>query len=183
MSSEISGHKECSVLVTGDYVTDHYLYEGRKRRSGSTIRLGTRMQSVAGGAGLLYDLLAKVATSSAKAGPSADFVSHFGLKKDEVAKAAANGYCLMRPHSADQTKSKKQIWRMHTPLGFDENTSSMAGNMANGPALDVDHDLVVIDDPGIEFRRWPSREVWPRFILQAVRELPKWLVLKMSSPV
>ncbi|MGE3316138.1 MAG: AAA family ATPase, partial [Planctomycetaceae bacterium] len=55
--------------------------------------------------------------------------------------------------------------------------------MVDAAKLERYHDVVVIDDPGIEFRRWPSREAWPRFILQQETKLPEWLLLKLSSPV
>ena len=46
-----------SVLVTGDFVQDRYIYEGQLRRSGSQIRLGTSSQETPGGAALLEALL------------------------------------------------------------------------------------------------------------------------------
>src|SRR5438034_217908 len=73
----------CRVLVTGDVVRDNFIYEGRQRRVGSTIRLGTSAQAVAGGAALLANVLETVAGSVAPSGgPGAVPASMCGLVVD-----------------------------------------------------------------------------------------------------
>ncbi len=195
------------VLVTGDVVRDHYLYEGRKRRSGSTIRLGTQQRAIPGGAALLCDLLKKVAAHAeetaaaevkkraealAKANAAADaeervsefrFEVNFGLQLSKCKKAMPNGYCLLRPFPAERA-SKQQVWRMSDALGFDAAQQSYLDHtMVNDEMLAAAHDIIVLDDASLYFGRWPSRSAWPRCLYQATDTVPDWLVLKLSSPV
>lgn len=172
-----------SVLVTGDVVTDHYIYEGRQRRPGSKIRLGTIAQATPGGAGLLHELLSSVASQQSEADLQKSRMSvSCGIEIKQIGASAVAGYCVMRPRPK-QPKETDEVWRMDEPLGFSADESDLDAKAVNEQALAADHRVVVIDNAGLSFRRWPSRAAWPRFLVEASRPLPEWLVIKMSGPV
>jgi hypothetical protein len=111
MTAADSSTNKGSILVTGDIVMDHYIYEGRQRRTGSTIRLGTISRETRGGAGLLYELLFEMA--SKRTGMAV--VS--GLDFAKLPASLAAGYCVMRPFLQKKGK-KREVWRLADPLGF-----------------------------------------------------------------
>jgi len=166
------------ILVTGDVVLDHFLYEGSQRRARSTIRLGTTQKIVPGGAALLFDLLQKI--------PKLEVA--FGLTVNKLDGVIPKGYCVMQPclrdpKTKDPKAKKEKVWRITQALGFDGVTQPLSAAQAEAENLAKSHDVAVIDDAGVEFRRWPSHGVWPHFVLHGDQELPAWLVLKWSSPI
>lgn len=173
MTDDAASARECSVLVTGDVVMDHYLYVGSRHRPGSTILVGTVVQDVPGGAALLYRLLREVAAQQPGLSVS------FGFP---IAASNANGHCVMRPFEKEP-KSKERVWRMADPLGFGAGEADPDPAAVNHAALAQDHSIVVLDDAGLSFRRWPASGAWPEFLVNSARALPEWLIIKMSSPV
>lgn len=171
------------VLVTGDVVRDHYIYQGQERRSGSTIRLGTRRRVSPGGAALLCDLLKRVASQVGNNARVFPFEVHFGLQRSKSNKVTPNGYCLLRPYPIEQG-SKQQVWRMSDALGFDAAAQSYLDSaMVNEQVRDAPHDIVVLDDASLYYGRWPSRSAWPPCLYDSSATVPDWLVLKLSSPI
>jgi hypothetical protein len=80
-------------------------------------------------------------------------------------------------------KKRNLVWRVDSALGFDDRSHPLTAAHRDTKSLAQNHEIVVIDDAGQQFRRWPSREVWPSFLLDSQRALPSWLILKLSSPV
>ena len=56
------------VLVTGDVITDHHIYKGRRGSPASGHTLGTTEQVTQGGAALVCDLLEKIRKTPAPQG-------------------------------------------------------------------------------------------------------------------
>jgi hypothetical protein len=166
-----------SILVTGDAAIDHYIYEGRQRRAGSKIRLGTVAKANPGGASLLHELLRALAART-----PARFSTAFGFDVSQLAGSAIESHCVMRPFEK-KPKEKGEVWRLAEALGLGACNKEYHAAAINAPVLEKDHSVVVLDDAGLQFRRWPSRAAWPRFLTDAARPLPAWLILKMSSPV
>ncbi len=173
-----------SVLVTGDFVQDRYIYEGQLRRPGSQIRLGTSSQETPGGAALLEALLRSLGDS-----PPGRFVVSCGFDIPRIMATSAKGFCVMRPyqkyvkgHDKDP-KGKMKAWRIAEPLGFGAGEDDLNLAAVNATALAAEHRIVVLDDAGLLFRRWPAQTAWPRFLVDATRPLPEWLVIKLSGPV
>src|SRR5438093_3533762 len=176
MAAHDDSTHRCNVLVTGDVVTDHYLYEGRQRRAGSTIRLGTIAHATLGGAALLYELLRTIASRQPSLSVS------FGFDIGKIVASPADGYCVMRPFEK-QPKGKDEVWRMAEALGFGAAEADLELNAISQPVLAEDHRIVVLDDAGLAFRRWPAQAAWPRFLVESSRALPDWLVTQMCGPV
>ena len=177
------------IFVSGDVVEDHFIYEGCQRRVGSAIRLGTFAQAVGGGAAMLAKLLETVANKSAPSdGTDAVALGKFssrvdrGLDESKLPGSLATGYCVMRPFEK-QPESKDLVWRMAEALGFSEGRLDPDLTAVNKATLAADHDIVVLDDAGLGFRRWPANAAWPQFLINPGRPLPEWLVIKMSGPI
>ncbi len=173
-----------SVLVTGDFVEDRYIYEGQLRRPGSQIRLGTLSEETPGGAALLEALLRSLGGS-----PPGRFSVACGFDIDRIMVTSAKGFCVMRPYQKfvkgddKDPKGKMKVWRIAEPLGFGAGQDDLDLMAINATALKANHRIVVLDDAGLLFRRWPAQTAWPRFLVDATRPLPEWLVIKLSGPV
>ncbi|MGQ0701876.1 MAG: hypothetical protein ACT4PM_01935 [Gemmatimonadales bacterium] len=171
-----------SVLVTGDVVTDRDLYAGQERRPGSRMRLGTTERTVAGGAALLDLLLCEVARQR----PGGGLAIARGLDYARVLPSAPMGFGVMRPFPKE-AGSAARVWRMPPepdgPLGMGTVDTDFDVSAADAAALGAAHAVVVVDDAGLAFRRWPARAAWPRFLLEPDCPLPDWLVLKLSAPL
>lgn len=173
-----------SVLVTGDFVQDRYIYEGQGLRPGSPIPLGTLSLDTPGGVALLTAQLRSLGGTS----PGRFSVS-CGFEIPRVMATAAKGFCVMRPHQKyakgndKDPKGKMKVWRIAEPLGFGPGPDVLDLSALNAAALAADHRIVVVDDAGLLFRRWPAQAAWPRFLVDGNRPLPEWLVIKLSGPV
>jgi hypothetical protein len=160
------------ILVTGDVVLDHYLYGGRQRRPGSAMQLGTVQRQMLGGAALLHEIVENLPNVAAS----------FGLDRGALGEVIPKGFCLMSP-KPETAKAKNQVWRVGAALGFDGQSQPFSAMHRAADPLAADFDTVIIDDAGQQFRRWPSHDAWPPFLLDEQRALPAWLILKLSSPV
>jgi hypothetical protein len=184
MASLSNSNGLCNVFVTGDIVMDRYIYEGRQRKAGSKIRLGLHLRETPGGAALLHELLQKIALKQSKIASKQPTLSSVACGFDHSKKTAftSDSYCVMRPFPK-KSGSKEEVWRMDDPLGFGSSVADLDLATVDKASLAADHQLVVMDDAGLLFRRWPARNAWPRFLLEAARPLPEWIVIKMSAPV
>ena len=175
---------EQSVLVTGDFVQDRYIYEGQLRRPGLQIPLDTSSEETPGGAALLDALLRSLGGT-----PPGRFSVACGFDIDRIKDTSTKGFCVMRPYHKyvkgddKDLKGKIKVWRIAELLGFSPGPGDLDLAAINTAALAADHRIVVLDDAGLLFRRWPAQTAWPRFLVDATRPLPEWLVIKLSGPV
>jgi hypothetical protein len=173
-----------SILVTGDVVIDHQIYVGQQRRPGSTMRLGTLESAKDGGAALLADLLIALAAASPAEAIKREI--HLGVERPTQTKwpAEFHGYGVFQPHAKDPSDAKAgEVWRLHEPLGFGEESANRFVPLAAPDAIGRDHDVVVLDDAGLGFRFAPAKAGWPRFLSDPEAKWPEWLVLKLSAPI
>jgi hypothetical protein len=173
------------ILVAGDIVTDHYVYEGQQHLAGSTVREGARWISDLGGAALVGRLLQEVAADGpvgAQAAVTPRFLVDLGFANATQGPSVRNGFCLMQPCDRQRGQSK-QVWRMTYALGFSSDMLAVNPQAIQSVALDRHADVVVLDDAALGFRRWPNRQAWPKFLREPVQNLPEWVVLKMSGPI
>jgi hypothetical protein len=168
------------ILVAGDVVTDHYVYEGQQRIAGSTASEGAVWISEIGGAGLVGKLLQTVAALNPGPKKAPGFDVKFGFVTSTPV-SVRDGFCVMQPCDTGAAK-KGKVWRMTHALGF-----SSVGPVVNPPpaqaaVLNQKADVVVLDDAGLGFGRWPNRTAWPKFLREHQPRLPEWIVLKVSGP-
>jgi len=172
-----------TVLVTGDVIHDHQIYLGERLAPDAAERVGTQECMTQGGAGLLYRILREIGQRrSGEEKSSNPFKVEFGLREEVFEKlpSSLNGYSLWKPFPFDKNR---KVWRLAESLGY--------GCPAGAPFLFGDYvgtvsknpDVVAIDDGGLGFRQNSHKAAWPVAITGKANSKPRWVVLKMSSPV
>lgn len=175
------------VLVTGDCVVDHHWYEGA-RRTPDSLGEPTRQARLIGGASLLLKIVRQLADASAgRAGQAASTPAlpwHVAAAFDEERfspdEINIHSYAIWHA-CAEKAGSKKQVWRLRSPLGYGrgpESGDSTAPARADAPPAEV----LVLDDGGLRFRHQRSQAAWPRQLLDPAPP-PNWVIYKMSAPL
>ncbi len=171
------------VLVAGDVVTDQYLYEGKRQRPGSPVLEGSTCISDFGGAALVSRLLQTLAAHTG-IGPTP--TPHFLVDRGfAAATQGRDAFCVMKLCAPWVGEKKPQVWRIAHALGYSAGEPDVDPQNIRATALDNHADVVVLDDAGLGFRRRPAAHAWPKFLRERVREreLPQWVVLKVSGPL
>ena len=160
-----------SILVTGDFVVDHHIYEGRRRHYADRIEYGVQVRQQRGGAALVFDMLREVL--AAKGGSGADQWSvHLGEHKA----AESRAYAFWQPFPKKEPR-EKQFWRVSEAMGFggiDDTQPREPRTPATRPPQQPD--IVVLAEGGRGFRG--TADAWPRAELAGA----KWIVLKATAP-
>ncbi len=197
-----------TILVTGDFLIDHHIYQGTRHHFGDQASPGVCVTEELGGAALIHRLLL-----SMTAPPEAPWTSVLGIDESTAPQQAApcirpDGGCSDRPFYAyafwrpfcRPGQDQPSYWRVGESMGFG------GGPTTNGlwpwqPVLDrpAAPEVLVISDGGMGFRsriniaNWGVpiadqrlldlyRETNPGLVLPVQQE-PTWIVLKMSAPV
>jgi len=176
-----------TVLVAGDVIVDHHIYQGDRDSPASTGRRGTITRRTPGGAALLFDMLAAVSRQVAgpdQAGqPRSGFSPVLGLERARLTSlpASLHGYGVWRPYPIDKGRNE-EVWRLETALGY--------GRPADAPPLPIDPDalkqradIVVLDDGGLGFRVGDANDAWPLCLRKTNARKPEWIVLKTAGPI
>ncbi|HET6883000.1 MAG TPA: hypothetical protein VFI31_22720, partial [Pirellulales bacterium] len=199
-----------NVLVSGDAILDHHIYEGQEPQAMSRIRYGTRQITTGGGAELLFKLLqecrVRVAAASAESranSPPLNYEPVFGLLELSKCGTAAienlhlNGYGLYSPFPAFQEaslaeratpkKAAHHVWRLKQSLGYGARDPQRSLTpLAKTDAIRADHQVWLFDDGGLDFRFPRSKSAWPASLQDSpssASALPEWIVLKTSAPL
>lgn len=175
--------KNHSILVTGDVITDVFIYEGRQRRRSSAIPTGALFAAVGGGAALLADLLDAVTACRLSTTPESHSTTvKRGFSTHNRATPHATCYHVMK---AFQTSAKCSdlVWRISEIPGSSDGPSTSDDATTLDLSSTNARSTVVIDDAGLEFRRWPCRHAWPRFLVDKNQLIPDWIILKTSAPI
>lgn len=172
-----------TILVTGDVVVDHHMYQGARATPDAPQRLGTRLCQVRGGAWLLYRLLHQAGQAAPPADGGCDVV--FGLDETSLDGLPSHwhSYASWRPSPAADG-GKGHVWRLHEALGYGDPPDGSRrfvprGSAAQGQPAQV----VVVDDAGLGFRFADAQAAWPAVLRNGSSEATDWIVLKMSSPL
>jgi hypothetical protein len=192
------------IVVTGDFIVDHHIYEGRRHHFGDQNSRGVCVKEELGGAALTHRLLCEMQRRS-----KARWQSFLGVDESAALSAAKMcdatkqgcqdqsfaAYAFWRPYPLAR-ESKDSCWRVAEAMGF-AGGPVQPGQWPWQPAhnLPPKADVLVIADGGIGFRSRMNARHW-RISLQdrRLRELlglrgklsfeePRWIVLKMSAPV
>ncbi len=171
------------ILVTGDVVLDHHVYVGERTGPDSSRRVGTIDRTSEGGAGLVFRILETLSTRDhSTPGAEGGYTVEFGLDSGIFGKldSCLNAYANWRPFPLD----KQQIWRMDRELGYGSPCSRVFPYAEHcNPKLSPDPELLLIDDGGLGFRHGIQKAAWPFCLTHENAGLPRWIVLKMSSPL
>jgi hypothetical protein len=197
------------IVVVGDVVVDHHVYEGERSTPAATQSRGVQVVRENGGAYSLFRLLSAVFGASRKPSQTEIQSEQEKIKPDSMAVADVEfGLTLPDPNGqpcghhalavfrqypkyaqhADPDEAKKKVWRADLLLGYGHD--SMRSSDATLPSencvwfepksLTVNPpDILILDDAGFTFRNSPA--CW---MLQADPSTgPRWIILKMSRPV
>jgi hypothetical protein len=162
------------IVVTGDVVLDHNIYEG-ERLSPDSSKRGARYGREPGGATLVYGLLEKLL------GPGN---VRLGLKETTVAEIAEwpdqfHSRALWHAVEGKVDGQQGVFWSLNKFLGYGDKTK------ASWPATRADAEgvpkVLVLDDGGLGFRH--ASHLWPAYLSnESPSNGPEWIVLKMSPP-
>lgn len=167
-----------NILVTGDYIIDHHVYEGQRLHYAQSTKLGVKLIPEMGGAALVHKLLKELLS-----GNKHGWASHLAVKDSLQMKKvfglnkAEHAYAFWRPFPRNASPDR-QFWRISEPMGFgfDEGEQQClkwpaASDMPKCP------EIMIISEGGMGFRDCP--EDWQKERLESAR----WIVLKTTSPV
>jgi len=165
-----------TVVVAGDVVVDHHIYEGTRDRPYAPAKQGTAIHQETGGAKLLFKILQKL-------GPAASqpFAVEFGMAP-KPASRPVQSYSLLTPCPAGEN-SKGYVWRVTGNLGYGDSVARTT-RYADAPArTTAPASIVVLDDGALGFRHRTNEPAWPKEIRDGKSGAVDWVVLKTSAPV
>lgn len=180
--------KTKTILVTGDPICDHNYYRGNRSTADSPQKRGFRELKTPGGALMLMELIANTTASLG-------WQTEFGLEVDyEALPQDYHAYALWEPqlsNPAEKDESKRfEVWRAVEPaLGYGNkesealNENDRSFSMGTSRHFDSVPEIIVIDDPGLDFRRVSSKDRWPFLKKSKKRLRPHWVVLKLSGSI
>jgi len=180
-----SGDSKLNLIMTGDIVVDHHLYEGSRETPTAGHKIGVRDVPQHGGAVILVELLKRVLTQTRMPANV-----HLGMPLPPVGEDTTNhhAYAFWTPQPKDkQEKEKKpdkqvKVWRTKMTMGYQHTKpESPCKDGERAADLPAAGDILVLDDAGFTFRQPSNRACW---LLPGPDEArPRWIVLKMSQPV
>lgn len=198
-----------SILVTGDFLIDHHIYEGQRHHFGDQDRPGVCVKEELGGAALVHLLVQELAAGrvpSVKSVLAIDAAAALAASRVPSASCSCTdkpfgAYAFWRPYGTDQ----EQFWRVSHAMGFGgEAVKPGAWPWTEAPGLPRTPDVLVIADGGMGFRarmngdRWriPIKDKKFSNSLKAEKKTPReqgvkavvpgepgWIVLKTSAPI
>jgi hypothetical protein len=165
-----------TVVVAGDVVVDHHIYQGTRDRPYAPAKQGTAIHQETGGAELLLKVLQKLGDADPK-----PFAVEYGMAS-KPASEPVQSYSLLAPCPAAENR-KGYVWRVTGNLGYGDSVEPTtryadAPERASGPAS-----IVVLDDGALGFRHNINEPAWPEEIRDGKSAAVDWVVLKMSAPV
>ena len=201
--SDHVGLPRCQVIVAGDVVVDHHLYEGERQKPDISGARGLLHVPSTGGAEGVRQLLEAIgeeevrlhteevearAKNAKTAKPRPEprrLLCTLGVAKPDHTPphAAHHAFALWRPHKMTQAKDEKRlVWRTNLALGYghDPKPDEPWAHVPK-PAEDMPRgvDVLVLDDAGSLFRHGVHRACWHL----PDRTGPVWILLKLSDPI
>jgi hypothetical protein len=176
-----------SILVTGDFIVDHHIYEGRRHHYGERVEEGVKLCRQLGGAALIHDILTHLLKQTTKAVENqtagAAWESRIAIANapfpDDPGRidTADEAYAFWRPFPA-RAPREKQVWRVSEAMGFGaEDRTAPRRQWTAAEDLPPTPDIVVVSEGGMGFRESPGS--WADDKLAAAR----WIVLKTTAPL
>jgi len=179
------------VVVAGDIIVDHHIYEGEREKPTILNHRGLREVRETGGAAVLYRLLNAISTLTGKA----NWEAKLGVEEPNINDnpTAHHAFAVWRPfplHPVDKTgadiagETREKVWRTHLKMGYGDEGNATAAMARYIPAKQKNFskpDVLVLDDGGFLFRLAAQRPCW--LLPEKKEELPRWILLKMSDPI
>jgi hypothetical protein len=165
-----------SVVVAGDVVVEHRIYEGARAKPHTHAQQGTRIEQSTGGAKLLFDLLTRLG-STAPQPFSVEFA--MGATPDH---RLVGTYSILTPCPA-AGGGKGPVWRVTRDLGYGDSLEPNTRYAAPPTRETTPASVVVLDDGALGFRHSTNKEVWPQELRDDDAVGVDWVVLKTCPPL
>lgn len=178
-----AGTSRSTILVSGDVVVDHHLYEGERGTPTTEHRRGVIDWRETGGAALLTRTLAHAFTEA----KDDSWDVQLGIRTPTVhgKPCGHHAYAVWTPVGRSRKDDKAKVWRTRLVMGYghaDGSNSSPCTEHSPRPLPDLPRpDILILDDAGSEFRLRAQQEGWLLPTGSAVP--PEWILLKMSRPI
>lgn len=171
-----SNEKNARILVAGDFVIDHHIYEGERHHFGNFEKPGIVVHRELGGAALIHKILNAI--------PNYASISYLAIKEPLQEKLVdVSGFPGMDAHAywrpfPKNARQDEQKWLVGETMGFGEMPPvGKAHRWDNSPRLRKAPDVVVLSEGGMGFR--DDVTLWKDLPLVSA----KHIVLKMSAPL
>jgi hypothetical protein len=164
------------ILVTGDVVLDHNMYEGTRLTPDQGGR-GSLYREMPGGALLIYGVLNELARDEVR----------FGLvqtAQDELRDWPEQFHTRATWHLVPNGRNPKdgKHWALDRQLGYGETELKPPYPARLVPGLPDSPEVLVLDDAGLGFRA--ATQCWPACLRPDARPPGlEWIILKMSRPL
>jgi hypothetical protein len=163
------------ILVTGDVVLDHNVYEGGRLEPDDPSGNGSYYRPIPGGAMLIHGLLNALDPRCMR----------FGIGQTRVEQLQpwpSQFHAQALWHAVDNLKKESgRHWALDKYLGYG---GDQGGNYPGEPAPDLNETtprILVLDDGGLGFR--DTESCWPAVLKGERPEGLEWVILKMSRPL
>lgn len=179
--------KPARVLVSGDFGHDYDIYISECDDRKVVGLHPTRFSCSAGGAAIIYRMLAQVRTELRRAGRPSFDVKFAANSKDKGA-TSFPAAAVWRPDAGGNMfkKSAARAWRVAQSLGLGEAIGISELPKAELPPF-AGHsfrpDILVLEDDAGKFRFNLPPSCWPSVLTTKGTRLPQLVVLKMTAPV
>ena len=164
-----------TVVVAGDVVVDHHIYQGARDKPYAQAKEGTAIYQERGGAELVFKVLQKLGAAVPE-----PFAAECGMGSTPKTRLVES-FSLLSPCPAGG-RGNGLVWRVTGNLGYGdspEHTTQYAAASARPSAASV----VVLDDGALGFRHLANERAWPAEIRGDKSAAADWIVLKTSAPV
>ncbi|EWT02017.1 hypothetical protein N865_20485 [Intrasporangium oryzae NRRL B-24470] len=165
-----------SVVVAGDVVVEHRIYEGRRARPHTHAEQGTRIEQETGGATLLAGILARLGSATPH-----PFTVELAMG-DTPEGRLVGSYSLLTPCPA-AGGGTGPVWRMTRDLGYGDSPEPNTRYAAPPARRSAPASVVVLDDGALGFRHSTNSAAWPEELRDDASPGPDWVVLKTCTPL
>jgi hypothetical protein len=186
-----------TLIVAGDVVVDHYLYEGQRQRptdGGQGMRVVRRVGGAAGLKALIEAVLPADAVGT-MVDSNGEGLGNWEVKLGVVEPPTheqpdgAHAFAVLRPqfrYPPDRTqfntgKDAEKVWRIADLMGYGEHGGKLEPALPPPPTLPA-ADVLVLDDGGFVFRKNVNQGSW-HLPSAGNPGMPRWILLKMSGPI
>jgi hypothetical protein len=165
-----------SVVVAGDVVIEHRIYEGVRAKPHTHAEQGTRIEQETGGAKLLSDLLARLGSIAPQ-----PFTVELAMGATPEHRLVGS-YSLLTPCPA-AGGAPGPVWRVTRNLGYGDSLEPNTRYAVSPARETMPASVVVIDDGALGFRHSTNRKAWPEELRDGAGSGVDWVVLKTCTPL
>lgn len=172
------------VVVSGDIVVDHHLYEGNRRAPGQAQRRGVRHVRQNGGAAGVLDLIRALGALDHGEGRRR-LAPELGIVEPEPTGPSSvhHAFAVWKPFPRERgDEDAPLVWRVDSKMGYGQEPIPPDPQARWEPVatnLRDDADVLVLDDAGFAIRHSQFERCWHLDRLAA----GGWVVLKLSAPI